>query len=72
MPKLTVGTKYCQCGACKRYFTSPTTFDMHRVGEPGSRYCRHPGHVLDKQRRPRLRLNDKGYWASNRVMAKHW
>jgi len=71
-PKLPPDTKYCQCSVCGEYFTSPTTFDMHRSGEPGSRVCVHPSKVLDKQRRPRLRLSDKGYWTSNRLRADYW
>lgn len=25
----------CQCSGCNQYFTSPTTFDDHRVGDYG-------------------------------------
>jgi hypothetical protein len=71
-PKLPAGTKYCLCAGCGEYFTSAYTFDMHRAGEPEARYCVDPTKILDKQRRPRLRLNDKGYWTSNRLREEHW
>jgi hypothetical protein len=71
-PKLPPGTKYCLCAGCDEYFTSEYTFDMHRAGEPSARYCIPPEKVLDKQRRPKLRLNDRGYWTSNRRKAEHW
>jgi len=71
-PKLPFGSKYCKCPRCGQYFTSDYTFSMHLAGEPTARKCMDPARVLDKQRRPRLRLNDKGYWASNRVRARHW
>lgn len=70
-PKLPHGTKYCLCPSCGEYFTSPYAFDLHRAGEPTARHCVHPSKVLDKQRRPRLRLNDRGYWGSNRVRLHH-
>jgi hypothetical protein len=65
-PKLSVGTNFCKCAACGRYFTGPTAFDIHRFGEPEKRVCRDPSKILDKDRKPRLRLNDRGYWASAR------
>ena len=72
MNKLPAGTKYCLCASCGEHFTSEYTFDMHRAGEPTNRHCIQPDKVLDKQRRPRLKLNDKGYWTSNRRRAEHW
>ena len=71
-PKLPPGTKYCQCAACGEYFTSPYTFDLHRAGEPTNRYCVAPDKVIDKHRRTLLRLNDRGYWTSNRRRTDHW
>ena len=65
-PRLRPGTNHCKCGVCGEYFTSDTTFRMHRAGVGVSRYCRKPGSVLDKDRKPRLRLNDSGLWASAR------
>lgn len=71
-PKLPPYKKFCKCASCGEYFTSEYTFDMHRAGQPTARYCKHPSKVLDKQRRPKLRLNDAGYWTSNRLMEAHW
>ena len=65
-PKLRPGTKYCKCPACGEYFTSDSNFLMHRAGAPEKRYCVHPSKVLGKDRKPRLRLTDTGYWASAR------
>jgi hypothetical protein len=66
MPDLKIGTRYCLCAKCGRYFTSPSAFDMHRAGKPESRYCRDPAKILDAERKPRMRLTPSGYWASAR------
>jgi hypothetical protein len=66
MTKLKIGTRHCLCAECGRYFTGPTAFDMHRAGPPTERYCRDPAKVLDRDRKPRLRLTTAGYWASAR------
>jgi hypothetical protein len=53
-PMLKVGTRLCQCGACLRYFNSPSAFDAHR--EDGAcldaRAMKHKG----------MRVNARGYW----------
>lgn len=30
-PKLAPGTRFCMCGACGRYFSTPRNFERHRV-----------------------------------------
>ena len=71
-PKLPPGSNFCKCAPCGEYFTSPYTFDMHRAGSPTARFCQKPGAMLDKHGKPRLRLNGKGYWASNKEKPRHW
>ena len=70
-PKLRPGTNFCKCAACGEYFTSDSTFRMHRAGAPEARVCRDPSKVLDKDRKPRLRRTDTGYWASARRRIDH-
>ena len=52
---LPIGTRYCQCEACKRYFKSPGAFDKHRYGPYSDRSCIDPIELG-------MVLNDKGYW----------
>jgi len=33
------GTRTCLCRGCNQYFTSPTSFDKHRVGSYPDRRC---------------------------------
>ena len=56
--KLPIGTKYCQCSVCERYFGAVRGFDMHRVDGK----CVDPALLLSKAGRSRLTLNPKGYW----------
>ena len=65
-PKLKPGTNYCLCAGCGEYFTSDHTFKMHRVGAAGKRRCRDPAKILDRSRKPRLRMATSGHWASAR------
>lgn len=67
--RLRPGTNHCKCAACGNYFTSDSSFQVHRVWADNARTareCRKPGAILDKDRKPRLRLNDRGLWASAR------
>ena len=61
-PKLPVGTNYCKCSACGHYFGGATAFDLHRRGEYPDRACLAPSDVANKENKPLLRLNDRGYW----------
>lgn len=56
--KLGFGTKYCQCRACERYFTSDRAFQMLRIGLA----CHDPAQLKSKSGAPRLELNHRGYW----------
>ena len=73
-PKLPLGTNYCLCAACGEYFTSESTFRLHRVDDENGisgRACRDPAKILDKTRQPRLRLTPSGHWASSRRRVDH-
>jgi len=73
-PKLPYGSNYCKCVACGEYFTSDSTFRLHRVDDADSisgRACRDPAKILDKTRKPRLRLTPSGHWASSRRRIDH-
>ena len=73
-PKLPIDTNYCQCSACGEYFTSDSSFRVHRVADADSdtgRSCRDPSKVLDKSRKPRLRRTTTGHWASSRRRIDH-
>lgn len=41
------GATTAHCPTCHYTFTTPTIFDIHRVGEPTRRTCRHPGDLTD-------------------------
>ena len=64
---LKIGRRACQCGACREYFSSPATFDLHRTGAGLDRRCMDPSKVVDKKGIARLRLNGNGLWTSTRV-----
>lgn len=65
-PKLRPGTNHCKCAACGEYFTSDSSFRMHRATVDSRRVCRDPATIIDKDRKPRLRRTDTGLWASAR------
>jgi hypothetical protein len=68
-PLLPFGSNRCKCAACGEYFTSDSTFRVHRVDDadsPNGRACRDPAKILDKDRKPRLRRTTSGHWASAR------
>ena len=68
-PKLPLNSRFCKCAACGEYFTSDSSFIVHRVKDdssPTGRACADPSKILDRQRKPRLRLTTTGYWASAR------
>ena len=72
-PKLRPGTNFCKCAACGEYFGGVKAFELHRVGSGRDRACLAPSVVRDKQNRPVLKLNDRGYWirrVSNQIWAK--
>jgi len=52
---LPVGSRYCECSACGRFFNSPGGFDQHRSGPYSDRACLDPIELG-------MVLNDKGYW----------
>ena len=60
--KLPPGTNFCKCAACGSYFGGVGAFDLHRYGKGKDRACLPPGALADRQNRPLLRLNDRGYW----------
>jgi len=64
-PKLIVGSPRCQCGACGRYFTSPSSFDAHRAGTGKERRCVDPSSLLTKDGKARFRLSGNGLWTRN-------
>jgi len=73
-PKLPFGSNYCLCSVCGEYFTSESTFRMHRVDDDSGnegRSCRDPAKILDRGRKPRLRLTPSGHWASARRRIDH-
>jgi len=44
--KLRHGSNTCQCPACGKYFTSPSSFDRHRIGSHGAdRRCMSNGEL---------------------------
>jgi hypothetical protein len=50
-----------QCQACKEYFNSNLSFDMHRTGKHGvSRRCRTPDEMTAKG----MSVNALGFWIS--------
>ena len=59
-PKLPVGTAYCQCGNCQRYFKSPTGFDLHRTGDQERRRCL----SIPAMRKAGMSQNKRGYWVT--------
>ena len=72
MPKLTIGTKLCQCAACKEFFTTPSNFDLHRVltmppkgvaRRASDTRCVDPASLRDKHGKAVFRKNAKGFWA---------
>ena len=60
-PRLPVGSNFCKCSGCGEYFGGVTTFDLHRRGRE-NRACVPPSDVTDKEKRPLLHQNDRGYW----------
>ena len=61
--KLPIGSKYCQCRECGRYFTAVSGFDLHqRLAGDGSVMCRDPEVVVSKSGERKLFLNREGYW----------
>lgn len=42
------GFKACHCEACGLTFSSPTSFDAHRIGEPNNRHCLTPAQLKSK------------------------
>ena len=60
-PKLPAGTNRCQCAACGEYFGGVRAFEVHRVGPTDDRACLAPAGMRDRQLRPLLRLNSRGY-----------
>jgi hypothetical protein len=56
--RLKIGTRFCKCSACGRYFGGVSGFDMHRIGGK----CVDPAAILDKHNRRKLWLDDRGYW----------
>ena len=68
-PKLPFNSNRCKCAACGEYFTSESSFKLHRVDDESGisgRACRDPAKILDKSRKPRLRRTPSGHWASAR------
>lgn len=43
------GATTAHCPTCHYTFTTPTLFDLHRVGEPTRRTCRHPSELVDHE-----------------------
>jgi hypothetical protein len=64
-PKLKLGTRFCKCSACGRYFGGTAGFDMHRQGSWERRFCVDPAALLDKHGRRRLWLNERNLWVSD-------
>ena len=60
--RLKPGTNFCRCAACGEYFGGVNGFDLHRRGDYPDRACLPPSEVADKEKRPLLRLNERGYW----------
>ena len=60
-PKLPFGSRLCKCNVCGLYFSSPTSFEDHRVGEVGttSRRCMTPLELAELSWGER-----NGYWSS--------
>jgi len=63
--KLPVGTNYCKCAACGRYFGGVRGFDLHRVGPANARNCADPASLVSKKGVALLSLNKKGYWVGS-------
>lgn len=61
-PKLPPGSNKCRCAPCGEYFGGVRAFDIHRSGPGGDRRCLAPSGMSDRQGRPLLTLNAKGYW----------
>jgi hypothetical protein len=49
------GTRWHQCGACHRTFSSSTTFDAHQTLRGGKNVCADPATLLDKAGAPLFR-----------------
>lgn len=61
-PKLPVASKYCLCSPCGEYFNSEKGFNMHRIGNPGSRKCRSKAQMKARG----MSVNHKGYWITQK------
>ena len=53
------GSRECQCSACRKYFTSPTAFDLHR--ENGQ--CL----TVPQMVRKGMRRDDRLRWTTGRI-----
>lgn len=60
--KLPPNTRYCRCAACGSLFGGVFSFDLHRTGPADERTCMAPSAMLDKQGRPVMKLNQRGFW----------
>ncbi len=55
------GTRTCRCSSCGEYFTAPSVFDLHRVGQyPGCR-CLDPAEIDARG----LTLDARGRWTAS-------
>jgi len=52
------GTRYCQCGACGKYFNSTGGFDKHRTGDQDHRRCL----TTEEMEAIGMLVNEGGYW----------
>lgn len=51
----------CQCGGCRRYFTSVYAFDKHRAGPADARRCLTKEEMLAAG----MAVNERGLWVSS-------
>ena len=58
-PKLKLGTRFCLCSACGRYFGGISGFDLHR--REGA--CLAPETLTNKDGERLLFLSASGYWS---------
>lgn len=50
----------CQCGGCRRYFSSVYAFDKHRVGPADERRCLTKEEIIEAG----MAVNERGLWVS--------
>jgi len=58
-PKVIIGSPRCECRDCGLFFTGPTAFDKHQLGQGTAQpYCRTPVEMLEAG----MILGDNDVW----------